>query len=80
MSALEERVVAAVAEGRDELVALARELVALDTTARETGDPPRDEERLQGLLKRACSRSARRPTSGSPRAPGAAIATCRMGW
>ena len=51
LNAVEERVVAAVAEGRDELVALARELVALDTTARETGDPPRDEDRLQRLLE-----------------------------
>ena len=49
-SALEERVLAAVDEGRDGLVALTRELVALDTTAREAGDPPRDEERLQRLL------------------------------
>jgi acetylornithine deacetylase len=39
-----------VEEGRDELVALARELVALDTTAREVGDRPHDEERLQRLL------------------------------
>ena len=46
----EERVVAAVEDGRDELVELARELVRLDTTAREVGDPPRDEERLQRLL------------------------------
>jgi len=51
LNALQERVVAAVHEGRDELVALARELVALDTTAREAGDPPRDEERLQRLLE-----------------------------
>jgi len=47
---LDDRIVAAVEEGRDELVALARELVALDTTAREVGDPPHDEERLQRLL------------------------------
>lgn len=51
-SSLEERVAAAVAEGRDELIALTRELVALDTTARDVGDPPRDEERLQRLLER----------------------------
>jgi acetylornithine deacetylase len=51
LDALEERVLTAVAEGSDELVALARDLVALDTTARETGDPPRDEERLQRLLE-----------------------------
>jgi len=50
LNALEERVVAAARDARDELVALAGELVALDTTARMTGDPPRDEERLQRLL------------------------------
>ena len=36
-SSLEERVVAAVREGRDELVALASELIAFDTTARLPG-------------------------------------------
>ncbi|MGH2888361.1 MAG: M20 family metallopeptidase [Solirubrobacteraceae bacterium] len=34
----------------DELVALASDLIACDTTAREVGDPPRQEERLQRLL------------------------------
>jgi hypothetical protein len=66
LTALEEQVVAAVADGRDELVALARELVALDTTARETGDPPRDEDHCSGCSRGACGRSAPRPTSGSP--------------
>jgi acetylornithine deacetylase len=49
-SAAEDRVVAAVEEGRDELVALARELVGLDTTARDAQEPARDEEPLQRLL------------------------------
>jgi acetylornithine deacetylase len=50
LSPIEERVVAAVSKARDDLVALATELVACDTTAREVGEPPRDEERLQRLL------------------------------
>ncbi len=50
-SALEERVVFAVAEGRDELVGLATDLIAFDTTARNTGDPARDEAALQQHLR-----------------------------
>jgi acetylornithine deacetylase len=50
LSALEETVVAAVRAQRDELVALTRELVAYDTTARVVGAPARDEERLQRSL------------------------------
>ena len=46
----EERIVALVREGRDELIALVDELVAFDTTARIVGDPPRDEARLQETL------------------------------
>ena len=51
-SAHEERVVAAVREGEQELVALVSELVALDTTARQVGDPPRQEVELQQVLRR----------------------------
>ena len=51
-SALEERVVAAVREGQDELVALAGDLVRFDTTARNVGDPPRQEAELQEFLRR----------------------------
>ena len=51
-SALEERVVAAVREGEQELVALACDLVAFDTTARNVGDPPRQEAELQEYLRR----------------------------
>ncbi|NLE22628.1 MAG: ArgE/DapE family deacylase [Actinobacteria bacterium] len=49
-SALEERVVGAVRDAKDELTGLVAELVACDTTARLPGDPARDEERLQRLL------------------------------
>jgi acetylornithine deacetylase len=49
-SALEERVVQSVRDAGDELVGLAAELVACDTTARRPGDPARDEEKLQRLL------------------------------
>jgi len=62
LSTPEERVVAAVRERRDELVALLSDLVACDTTARHKGDPPRDEVKLQELLAarlRACGAEAR---------------------
>ena len=38
------------ARRQDELVALASELIAFDTTARDVGDPPRDEAALQEHL------------------------------
>ena len=50
LTALEERVAAAVRTRRDDLVALTAALVACDTTARDAGAPPRDEAKLQGLL------------------------------
>ena len=50
-SNLEERVVGIVKESDDELIALAGELVACDTTARDPGEPPRDEEKLQRILE-----------------------------
>ncbi len=50
LSELEVRVTAAIAERADELVALASELIALDTTARDVGDPPRQEAELQAVL------------------------------
>jgi len=50
LTKLEERVVRRIREGEDELVSLVSELVACDTTARDPGDPPRDEVRLQQLL------------------------------
>jgi acetylornithine deacetylase len=45
-----ERVSAAIAERRDEIAELTRALVRFDTTARNPGDPPRDEAPLQALL------------------------------
>lgn len=48
---LERRVTERIADGRDELVALASALIRLDTTARRVGDPARDEAALQGLLE-----------------------------
>lgn len=50
LTAREERVVTRIREGKDELVALVTELVACDTTARDPGDPPREEVRLQQVL------------------------------
>ena len=50
-SAFEERVVAAVREGQEALVALVSDLVAFDTTARNVGDPPRQEAELQEYLR-----------------------------
>lgn len=49
-AALEEKVVEAALGARDEIVGLLAEMVACDTTAREPGDPARDEEKLQRLL------------------------------
>jgi acetylornithine deacetylase len=46
----ERNVCEAIEAGRGELVALARTLIAFDTTAREVGDPPRDEAALQEYL------------------------------
>ena len=54
-SALEERAVAAVREGEQELVALVSDLVSFDTTARNIGDPPRQEAELQEYLRRRLS-------------------------
>ncbi|MCC6224580.1 MAG: ArgE/DapE family deacylase [Thermoleophilia bacterium] len=57
MSDPERRVVAEIERGRDELVALAADLIAFDTTARNRNDPPRQERELQeylgGRLRRA---------------------------
>jgi acetylornithine deacetylase len=49
-TALEERVVAHLRARRDELCDLVAQLVALDTTARDAGAPPRAEAQLQRLL------------------------------
>ena len=46
----ERRVCAEIEQRRDELVALASELIGFDTTARNVGDPPRQEAALQEHL------------------------------
>ena len=46
----ERRVCDAIAARRDELVELASALIGFDTTAREVGDPPRQEAELQEFL------------------------------
>src|SRR5690242_1734124 len=50
LSDAERTVCEALEQGRDELVGLARTLIAFDTTARDVGDPPRDEAALQEYL------------------------------
>jgi len=50
MTKREERLIARIRDGRDELTALAAELITCDTTARDPGDPARDEEKLQKIL------------------------------
>src|SRR6202020_1647477 len=50
LSELERSVTDAIARRGDDVVALAASLVALDTTARSVGDPPRQEAELQRLL------------------------------
>jgi acetylornithine deacetylase len=50
LSALEQTVVTAIAERQNELVGLAGDLIAFDTTARSVGDPPRGEADLQSHL------------------------------
>ncbi|MDX6628889.1 MAG: hypothetical protein QOH00_1135, partial [Gaiellales bacterium] len=50
MNDLEQRVVDAIAERRDEVVELASALIRFDTTARDPGDPARDEAALQAYL------------------------------
>jgi acetylornithine deacetylase len=50
LSDAERNVCEAIQAGREELVALARTLIAFDTTARNVGDPARDEVALQEHL------------------------------
>ena len=50
LTAAEQRVCEAIEAGRDELVDLAAQLIGFDTTARQPGDPARDEAALQGYL------------------------------
>jgi acetylornithine deacetylase/succinyl-diaminopimelate desuccinylase-like protein len=46
----ERRLVDELAERREDVVALASDLIAFDTTARHVGDPPREETALQEYL------------------------------
>ena len=48
----EARVCQTIGDRREQLVELAADLIGFDTTAREVGDPPRDEEQLQEYLAR----------------------------
>ena len=50
MNDAEQRITDAIAESRDELVELASALIRFDTTARDAGDPARDEAALQAHL------------------------------
>lgn len=50
LSEIEQRVCDEIERRSDELVALAADLIGFDTTARNVGDPPRDEEALQSYL------------------------------
>jgi acetylornithine deacetylase len=50
VSDAENRVCAALDERREDLVELASRLIAFDTTARDVGDPPRQEAELQSYL------------------------------
>src|SRR5438477_5242414 len=60
LTVAEQRVCAAVEAGRDELVELASALIGFDTTARQVGEPRRDEVALQEYL--AARLSAARAT------------------
>jgi acetylornithine deacetylase len=58
LSDAERAVCEAIAAGREQLVALASRLIAFDTTARNPGDPPRDEAALQSYLAERLSAGA----------------------
>lgn len=66
LSPQEQRVCEQIAQTEDELVALAGELIAFDTTAREPGDPPRQEAELQQHLARILEQSGARPDLFEP--------------
>jgi acetylornithine deacetylase len=70
-SSLEEKVVDAVRESQDDLVALTGELIACDTTARSTGEPPRDEAKLQGILQARLQAIGAETEMWEPEAPAA---------
>src|SRR5947209_3438072 len=57
VSDAESRVCAAIEEREAELVELASRLIAFDTTAREVGEPPRQEAELQSYLAQRLGRA-----------------------
>jgi acetylornithine deacetylase len=67
MNDLEQRVVDAIAERRDEVVELASALIRFDTTARDPGDPARDEAALQAYLAARLSAAGARVEVWEPR-------------
>ena len=83
MNDLEQRIAEAIAESRDELVELASALIRFDTTARDPGDPARDEAALQAYLgrapvgRRSSGRRLGAAARGRARAPGAVRARLR---
>ncbi len=66
LSPQEQRVCEQIAQTEDELVALASELIAFDTTAREPGDPPRQEAELQHHLARILAQAGAEPDLFEP--------------
>ena len=67
LSSEEQRVVDAVADRREALVALTRELVGFDTVTHTPGAPPRDERALQEhVAVAACAPTAPRSSCTSP--------------
>ena len=77
MNDLEQRIAGAIAESRDELVELASALIRFDTTARDPGDPARDEAALQAHLAERLPPPAPRSRSGSRGPRTCAGARCR---
>ena len=80
---LELEVIEAARAARDELVGFAAELVAYDTTARDGGQPPRDEAALQAAVARRLAAAggeidlweAETTEAGDPYGPPASISS-----
>lgn len=68
LSPEEQHVCEQIAQTEDELVALAGELIAFDTTAREPGDPPRQEVELQRHLAEILRQAGAEPDLFEPEA------------
>jgi acetylornithine deacetylase len=67
LSALERRVTDEIARRRDDVVALASDLIGFDTTARDVLDPPRDESALQEYLAERLRRAGAAAEVWEPR-------------